>query len=143
VIKDVYSLMEPRMNERAISFVKKLDKNMKEILIDPDGIYRSVLNLISNAMDVVEKGKGKITVKTFYDDKNKKVEIEVEDNGAGIPREKLPQVFDLFYSSKSRGTGLGLAVSKKIIEERGGEITVHSEEGKGTVFTIILPHKDW
>ncbi len=139
VIKDVASLIEPRLKEKSIKIEKYLDKNIEEIMIDSDGIYRCVLNLISNAMDAIKDKNGKITIKTLYDKKNRNVKIEVKDNGNGIPKDKIREVFNLFYSSKRKGTGLGLAVTKKIIDEHRGKILVESQEGKGTAFTIILP----
>jgi signal transduction histidine kinase len=140
VVRDVASLMEPRLKEKHIEFEKKLAKNMQKIMLDSDGIYRCILNLISNAMDAVESQKnGKITINTLYDKKNRQVKIEVKDNGKGIPKDKVQDVFNLFYSSKSKGTGLGLTVTKKIIDEHKGKILVESQEKKGTKFTIILP----
>ncbi|MCK4905834.1 GAF domain-containing protein [bacterium] len=141
VISDVVSLMQPRLKEKSITIEKNLDKNIKEIVIDSDGIYNCVLNLISNAMDAMESENGKITVNTLNDEKNKQVKIEIKDSGNGIPKDKINDVFNLFYSSKTKGTGLGLAVTKKIIDEHKGKILVESKEGKGTTFTIILPTK--
>ncbi|MBU0533347.1 MAG: GAF domain-containing protein [Candidatus Omnitrophica bacterium] len=138
VISDVVSLMAPRLKEKSITIEKNLDKNIKEIVIDSDGIYNCVLNLISNAMEAMESENGKITVSTLNDEKNKQVKIEIKDNGNGIPKDKINDVFSLFYSSKKKGTGLGLAVTKKIIDEHKGEILVESKEGKGTTFTIVL-----
>ena len=139
IVSDVVSLMQPRLKEKSIAIEKNLDKNIKEIVIDSDGIYNCVLNLISNAMEAIEGENGKITVNTLDDKKNSEVRIEVKDNGNGIPKDKVNEVFNLFYSSKKKGTGLGLAVTKKIIDEHKGKILVESQEGKGTTFTIILP----
>ena len=110
-----------------------------EARIDPDGMHRVVLNLVCNAMDALGKTKGKITLKTRCDARKKRLEIDVKDNGPGIPEEKVAEVFNLFYTSKGKGTGLGLAVCKKITDAHGGEIRVSSREGEGTTFTISLP----
>ena len=139
IVGDVASLMEPRLKEKNIKLEKKLDANMEKAMIDSDGIYRGVLNLISNAMDAVGDKGGKIAINTLYDKKGKKISVEVSDSGAGIPKDNIQDVFNLFYSSKNKGTGLGLAVTKKIIDEHKGKISVESREGKGTKFTIILP----
>ena len=150
VVGDVISLMEPKLKEKFISIEKHLDGNIGKIVIDSDGIYNSVLNLVSNAMDAIEDSprssyqnqrseNGKITINTLNDPRNKQVRIEIKDNGNGIPREQINDVFELFCSSKRRGTGLGLAVTKKIVDEHKGKITVESQEGKGTKFTITLP----
>ena len=70
---------------------------------------------------------------------NKKVVINVEDNGSGIPKDKLEQIFEPNFTTKNSGMGLGLTMVRKMIEEYKGEISVKSEEGRGTKFTIILP----
>ncbi len=139
VANDVASLIEPRLKEKSIKIEKHLDKNMEKILIDSDGIYNCILNLISNAMDAIGDEGGEITMNTLYDKKNRQVKIEIKDNGGGIPKDKISDVFNLFYSSKKKGTGLGLAVTKKIVDEHKGKISVESQEGKGTAFTIIIP----
>lgn len=139
VISDVVLLMAPRLKEKSIGIEKNLDTSIKEIMLDSDGIYNCVLNLISNAMEAMESENGKIMVNTLNDEKNKQVKIEIKDSGNGIPKDKINDVFNLFYSSKTKGTGLGLAVTKKIIDEHKGKILVESKEGKGTTFTIVLP----
>jgi len=96
--------------------------------------------LLSNALDAVEPQKGLIRVVWRYDADNKQGVLEVIDNGVGIPPPMMPHMFELFHSTKgNRGTGLGLAVAKKIVEEHDGSISVKSKQGEGTTFTIRLP----
>ncbi len=115
------------------------------ISIDKDMYINVINNLVSNAIKYAPKG-GNITVR-FYRNTNN-IEISVQDEGIGIPEEKIPMVFDKFYrvdSSLNRetgGTGLGLATVKYIIEGFGGKIWVESEVGKGTTFTFTLPLED-
>ena len=71
-----------------------------------------------------------------------KAVIQISDTGSGIPSEKIPYIFDAYYSSRPQGSGLGLPTAKKIIEAHSGTIKVDSELGKGTCFTIILPIQD-
>ena len=93
-----------------------------------------------NAMDACGKDGGKVRVSTGCSEKPDHYFIKVEDNGGGIPMEQQDLLFEVFFSTKgSRGTGLGLAVTKKIIEEHKGFIEVKSELGLGTSFTITLP----
>ena len=139
VVENVAFLMEARSKAADILLERDLGRNVKKLRIDPDGIYRVVLNLVSNAIDALEKTKGKITLRTRYNVKKKKLEIDVEDNGPGIPEAKVTHIFDLFYTSKGKGTGLGLAVCKKIVDAHGGEIKIDSKQGKGTTFKISLP----
>jgi len=128
--------------------------------VDPDQIYRSVLNLITNAIDSMPMG-GTLDIKTYHKDveykilvgngrdrslqvtdiyKGKSAIIEISDTGTGIPEELYDEIFKPFFSSKgSKGTGIGLAVTKKIIEEHKGKIEFESTLGKGTTFRIYLP----
>jgi signal transduction histidine kinase len=108
--------------------------------MDPDGMHQVLLNLLSNAMDAVEPGKGLIRVICHYDEAEQQAIIEVIDNGAGIAPSMAGHLFELFHSTKgNRGTGLGLAVARKIVEEHEGTIAARSSPGEGTTFTIRLP----
>jgi signal transduction histidine kinase len=107
----------------------------------PSQINQVFLNLITNAAQALPANGGKITL-TTRDDKGG-VTVEIADNGKGIPPEVLPKIFDPFFTTKEigKGTGLGLSISFKIVEQHGGRITVASEVGKGTKFTLWLPQK--
>ena len=114
--------------------------NKQEIPINMDRVYLSRIftNLITNAKQAEREGVKSIInldVELF----NKKVVINVEDNGSGIPKDKLEQIFEPNFTTKNSGMGLGLTMVRKMIEEYKGEISVKSEEGRGTKFTIILP----
>jgi signal transduction histidine kinase len=107
---------------------------------DPDGLHQVLMNLLGNALDAVEPGKGLIRVVCKYDAEHNQSIISVIDNGVGIPPGMMAHMFELFHSTKgNRGTGLGLAVAKKIVDEHEGSIQVKSKQGEGTVFTIRLP----
>lgn len=110
--------------------------------IDEEGIHRAILNLITNALDALAGHEGGfVRVETNYDEVEDLLTIKVSDNGPGIAEEELGNLFELFASSKgSKGTGLGLPVSDKIVREHGGQILVESRFGVGTVFTIAIPH---
>ena len=104
-------------------------------------IEQVLINLIVNASDAMrEEVKGKIAVKTSLLD-NEQLLIEIADNGMGMTSKTLKQIFDPFFTTKRArgGTGLGLAISYRIIEEHGGTITVASQPGEGTTFTITIP----
>lgn len=110
---------------------------------DRDKIKQVLLNLLSNAIKYNRTG-GEVILRAAKE--NGQVYIEVEDNGLGIPEEDLPHLFEKFYrvrqhEGKASGSGLGLALCKQIIQAHGGRIEVKSAIGKGTKFTIFLPHK--
>ncbi len=107
----------------------------------PSQINQVFLNLITNAAQALPEKGGEITLTTRED--NGGVAVDVADNGKGIAPEVLPKIFDPFFTTKEagKGTGLGLSISFKIVEQHGGRITVTSEVGKGTKFTVWLPPK--
>jgi signal transduction histidine kinase len=98
-----------------------------------------LLNLLTNAIDALDEEGGEVKISTQSQGENE-VLITVEDNGAGIPEKIRQRIFDVFFSTKgSQGTGLGLAVTRKIIEEHGGVIEAESTPDEGSKFTITLP----
>src|SRR6202044_728962 len=111
------------------------------VTIDPEGIHRAVLNIVTNAIDACEGAdNAQVVVKTQWDPGASIARVSVSDNGVGIDEAEIPTIFQIFASSKgSRGTGLGLPVSQKIVREHGGKITVDSLPGQGATFTIELP----
>ena len=112
-----------------------------ELVIDGDrfALGRVYRNLITNAIQATEPG-GRVTVATARVGNH--VEISVTDTGAGIPADRLAAIFDDFVTTKRRGLGLGLAISKRIVEQLDGTITVESEVGRGTAFTLRFPARD-
>jgi signal transduction histidine kinase len=96
------------------------------------------VNLILNAIDAMSEG-GSLTLRSYT--KNHSVVIQFEDTGVGIPKDRQMKIFDPFYTTKEKGTGLGLAVSYNIIKKMNATISVESEIGKGTTFTITIPGK--
>jgi signal transduction histidine kinase len=117
---------------------KQLSKTMIQTLLDKNQILQVFLNILLNALQAVEEN-GRITVRSKLDDKHKQVVVEVEDNGCGISPNDIPKIFDPFFSTKSNGTGLGLAVSYGIIKNHEGNIQAYSEVGKGTRFVVEVP----
>jgi len=107
-------------------------------LIDAAQLRQCLINLVRNATEaVVAKGKGTVTLRTRRG--GTRVLIEVEDDGIGIPADVLPRLFDPFFSTKEGGSGLGLALTQQIVKDHGGDLTVDSTVGKGTVFRVAVP----
>ncbi|MBC8105798.1 MAG: FHA domain-containing protein [Anaerolineae bacterium] len=140
LIEECLELIAPMANEKGVMAVADVDKDHPAVPLDPDGLHQIIMNLLSNALDAVEPGEGLIRVVCRYDGENKQTVIEVEDNGPGIQPSMMSHLFELFHSTKgNRGTGIGLAVTKKIVEEHEGSISVKSAPGEGTTFTVKLP----
>ena len=110
----------------------------ERVELDWDQMTQALLNIFLNAMESMDD-TGELHVKTALKPEKRGVEISISDTGPGISRENLSRIFDPFFSTKKKGTGLGLAITAKIIEAHKGEISVESEEGKGTTFKIFLP----
>lgn len=140
LIDECLELIAARASEKGVMAVADAEPDAPAIPADPDGLHQVMMNLLTNAIDAVEAQKGLIRVVCRYDASNKQGVIDVIDNGPGIPPAMMPHMFELFHSTKgNRGTGLGLAVAKKIVEEHDGSISVKSRQGEGTTFTIRLP----
>lgn len=143
IVNDVVELMQNRAAERNVRLTAKPAVNLPLAPVDPEGIHRALLNIVSNALDAVEEvANPQVVVGTLLEADGTWVQVQVVDNGVGIAPDKLQEIFKPFVSSKgARGTGLGLAVSRKILREHGGDITVQSQLGKGSRFVLRLPMK--
>jgi two-component system NtrC family sensor kinase len=140
LVNDCVELIAPGANEKGVMVVADVDRDHPAIPMDPDGLHQVLMNLLSNSLDACEPQRGLIRVVGHYDGDNRQSIIEVIDNGVGVPSGMMKHMFELFHSTKgNRGTGLGLAVAKKIVDEHEGSITVKSTPGEGTVFTVRLP----
>ena len=144
IIKDVCEVMQVLAAESRIALTMQLDAAIKPVIMDPHTIHQCLTNLISNAIDAClfdqdMSKKWQVTVQSACE-AGKFIRISVNDNGIGMSQSVRNKLFTSFFSTKGhRGTGLGLLVTRKSVEEHGGTIEVVSEEGKGTVFTLRLP----
>lgn len=133
------SLLISKNAIKRIQIETQLDENLLPITGSPSQINQVLINMINNAAQAVEEKTGKLIITT----KQHKdfLEIKIQDNGKGIPKEIMNKIFDPFFTTKKvgEGTGLGLSISFKIIQQHQGKINVKSVVGKGTVFQIILP----
>jgi signal transduction histidine kinase/pSer/pThr/pTyr-binding forkhead associated (FHA) protein len=143
-VSDVIELMQPRAEECGVALAFKPAAEMPESTFDPESIHRAVLNVVTNAIDAVEgRDEALVQVETGYVPETETIWISVADNGPGIPPEQMKKLFSLFESTKgARGTGLGLAVSQKILREHGGEIAADVLPEGGARFTLAWPHSD-
>jgi len=141
VVRDVVELVNGQLKEKGVRLETHLDENLPVVAADPEGIHRALLNILTNALDAVEeKANPKVVVQSLLDSEEGWVRIQVLDNGGGIPPNKLGDIFKPFVSTKGpKGTGLGLAVSRQILREHGGDILAQSQVGKGSRFVLRLP----
>jgi signal transduction histidine kinase len=139
--RDVIELLAPRAAELGVELAAVLEETLPKCPADPEGIHRALLNIVGNALDAVQEAEApRVQVSTAREPDGQWLRFEVRDNGGGIPPDKINDIFRPFVSTKgARGTGLGLAVSRKILREHGGDILVRSQPGQGSLFILRLP----
>ncbi len=144
LIGEILELVEERAMTSGVTLVKELQPGLPMVNMDKTGIHRALLNLVSNAIDActlegIISGKGFVTIKTDSPP-GWGVRYSVSDNGTGMDEETKERLFTDFFTTKGyKGTGLGLPVTRKIIEEHGGRLTFESRADHGTTFTLMLP----
>jgi len=136
LINQIENQYKPMLGEKAIYFEKDIswDGNVNW---DRNQIQQAFMNLIQNSFDAIDK-YGTIKFKSSLDI-NEQIKIEISDNGHGIPQHVKSKIFNLYFTTKAKGTGIGLSMVQRIIFEHGGSISLETEENKGTKFIILLP----
>ncbi len=138
ILENTCSLMDPYFKKKRVQLIKKLSTLIPEINIDPTQVKQVFLNLIKNAVESMSDG-GTLTIETMMEKEN--VKINITDTGEGMTAEAMQNIFIPFFTTKVNGTGVGLAVSRKIVEDHEGSIKVKSALHEGTTFSIFLPVK--
>ena len=142
IVEQSTRLVKARADEKTIRLVTELDESIPDMTADPRAFKQVILNLLSNAVKFTPE-EGRVTVRSF--EYEGRLALQVSDTGIGIPKEDLPRLGRPFeqiesqHSKSHQGTGLGLALSKSLIEMHGGEMKIDSELGEGTTVTIIVP----
>lgn len=136
IIETSVNLIQYDKKAKGITITKELTPSLPDIAVNGNQLSQVFVNLTLNAIDAMPNG-GTLTVRSFV--KGDNIVIQFEDTGVGIPKEDITKIFDPFYTTKEKGTGLGLTVSYDIIKKMNGTLTVDSELGKGTTFTITIP----
>ncbi len=140
-VGDVIELMAVRARDAGVELTFDPSEEITELCFDADAMHRAVLNVVTNAIDACEKvPNGYVRVRTLIDHAQNQARVVIEDNGEGIAPDDIRKIFSVFESRKgSRGTGLGLPVSQKILREHGGDIHVESAPGQGSRFILAFP----
>lgn len=136
LVSDMADFFTPQARAKNVTVRLGLAKIPITCKVDADMIKQVILNLFINATQAMAEG-GELIIRTNMNEKY--ANIEISDTGTGIPPEKIDKIFLAYYTSRPAGTGLGLPIAKKIINAHNGNITVNSQPGKGTSFTITLP----
>jgi signal transduction histidine kinase len=136
VLGDLLDFLGPELSEARVTLSRELAPSLPQVQADAAQLRAAFLNLLRNSREAMADG-GQVVVRTRLVGDG--VEAEVSDTGGGIPAEALSRIFDPFYSTKERGTGLGLAFTQQVVQEHGGTIRCDSQPGRGTTFTVKLP----
>ncbi len=136
LLDELLDFIEPETQQLNIEVDRAFDDDLPLAQLDSGQMKQALLNIILNANQSMPDG-GQLTVNARKT--NDHISIDIADTGDGIPPDRLDKLFDLFYSTKKEGTGLGLPIAGRIVDMHGGEIRVESQEGKGTTFSVILP----
>ena len=140
IINDLLFMYNKTCSDKNIELKVRLSSDMPVIQIDPSKIRQALINILTNAVHAMSDG-GILTIESSMKEKDGMpyAFISIEDTGAGIPEEVRKSIFEPFFTTKIQGLGLGLTLTKAIVDAHGGKIAVESMEGRGTTFTIILP----
>jgi two-component system, NtrC family, sensor kinase len=140
LLREVRDLLAPAAGRRRVGVVTDLDPALPEVPIDAPAVHQAVTNLVLNAIEAAPERIGLVTIASRLDSSTNHAVVSVRDNGSGIPEGIRPRLFEPFVSSKGqRGTGLGLAVARKIAERHGGSIAIVASAETGTEIAIHLP----
>jgi two-component system sensor histidine kinase AtoS len=147
LLERVLELYGDRLDAQDVRVTRDWRRDVPAVWADQEALYRVFVNLVANALDAMPRG-GSLTLRVAWSDPEllpgpraggRRVAVEVEDTGVGIDAAHIDRVFNPFFSTKEGGTGLGLALTQKIVEDHGGAIDVRSAAGAGAVFRIVLP----
>jgi len=140
VLEQCVRLVKHKIELSGVQLQLQLDPNLPRVQCDPAQIEQLLLALVINALEAMPRG-GNLWLRSATLPSGREVELQVRDDGVGIPKEFLPQMFEPFMTTKegAHGVGLGLAVSHSIVERHHGRIEVASQVGQGSTFTITLP----
>ncbi|MGE5653986.1 MAG: two-component system sensor histidine kinase NtrB, partial [Bacillota bacterium] len=136
LIEDLMVLFRPMLKDQGIQPTVCVDPSLKEMVIDPDLLRQIMVNLILNALQAMPKG-GRLSIGA--QPVGERLRLTVSDTGIGISEDALGRIFDPFFTTKETGTGIGLSVVHRLVDDMGGLITLHSQKGQGATFDIFLP----
>jgi two-component system, sporulation sensor kinase E len=136
VVRETMELLRPELENRGLHIIEKPARGLPAVKLDPAQIKQALVNIIKNAMQAMNRG-GELTVQTGATPDN--VWVSVSDTGCGIPEDQLNRIFAPFFTTKTKGSGLGLMIVQRIVRDHGGRIDLESVPNKGTTFRVWLP----
>ncbi len=133
---ELLDFYEPSCDDAHVELVRQLGGGLPLVLLDTELMKQAVLNLFTNALQAMPAG-GRLTVRTWF--RGDRVRIDVSDTGGGIPAALMQKIWQVYFSTKERGSGLGLPTVRRIVAEHGGDVRIESRVGEGTLVSVLLP----
>jgi two-component system sensor histidine kinase AtoS len=150
LLERVVELYAPRLETQGVRLARTYANDVPAIVADEEALYQALVNLVANALDAMRDG-GRLTLRIGWSDPaglrratgrrsfDRHVKIEIEDTGPGIPAADADRVFNPFFTTKEQGTGLGLALAHRVVEDHGGTLSFRGSDAGGTTFVVVLP----
>lgn len=138
VIEEVLDVYEDELQQHGIRIERNFAPNLPDLDLDPQQMMQAIVNLVTNAMEAMEKG-GVLTIRTYANPERRETLIEIGDTGPGVSAEAMLNLFNPYYTTKVRGTGLGLPIALRIVKQHKGTIVFRNRETGGALFTIRIP----
>jgi PAS domain S-box-containing protein len=138
IIQDIVVLLKNEARRHSVSVNVELAENLPTVMGDHVQLQQVLMNLMLNGIEAMRDAPGELRIASRQDSEGQ-VLISVSDTGAGLPAENLDRIFKAFFTTKPQGTGMGLAISRSIIESHGGRLWAESNSGRGAIFRFTLP----
>ncbi len=140
IIQGSIESLQTQLKQKKTKLQIRVDQNIPIIKLDSERIHEMSLNLILNAIDIVDEATGVVNIETRYLEDTQEVELSITDNGPGMTEEIMKTIFNPFESEKNKfGTGLGMPIAKQVVEQHNGRIEIDTKIGKGSTFRVYLP----
>jgi signal transduction histidine kinase len=138
IIREMTILLHDKADPNFISIRTELDPGLPLVKADRVQLQQVLMNLILNGIEAMKDAKGELSVTSKRTDDGQLL-IAVSDSGIGLPREEVERIFEAFFTTKAQGTGMGLSISRRIIESHGGSLWASANTGRGATFQFTLP----
>jgi signal transduction histidine kinase len=137
IIQEMLTLLKGEADRYSVAMRAELAAELPNTMADPVQLQQVFMNLMLNAIEAMKSSGGELTVKSQVQDSQ--VLFSVTDTGVGLPTEKVDQIFSAFFTTKPQGSGMGLAISRSIVESHGGRLWATANDERGATFHFTLP----
>jgi PAS domain S-box-containing protein len=137
IVQEMFTLLKGEANRYSVAMHTELASELPKIMVDRVQLQQVFMNLMLNAIEAMKDSGGELTVKSELQDGQ--LQFAVSDTGVGLPTEKMDQIFSAFFTTKPQGSGMGLSISRSIVESHGGRLWATANDGRGATFYFTLP----